>query len=515
MSTASNSTLHHVHDAAAGVHAPPAASWRALLGWELRRIARSGIFWSAIALLAVAFCAGARVGGAFQRAQAAAQHAQTAADAAWQRAIEQRARDYAHPAAQPAPYWQDPTDLAGFSRYQLRRHAYKPVLPLAPLSIGASDLAPSRWPVKLETLFGVEPAYDFEPPRSLAVGRFDLGFAIVTLLPVVVIALAALLGTAERDRGMLRLIAAQPVAPLAWLSARLAALSFWLLPVVAAALTLALFVGGADPTAAWPEWIAALALVAAYALFWLALAFVVLAAWPGAAGAIGSLLALWLTLSLALPLLGRFVADGVQPAPSRVLYVDAQRRAEDAVAGARDALVAEAFRSRADLAALTDRVANLDYATRQSFLVPMIETRLAVWNDRIAAHRRSRETLSSVLGYVAPPLGMDTALATLAGTDMARQRDAERQVRIYQQQLRDFFWPRMQREIAHPAPRPPGSYARLNFTDYTAIPAFVPAVEPRRGRVNAVLPFAAWLVVAALALAGLAAWRLRRWPAPL
>ena len=507
MNTIADSTLPVVHDAT-----KRAPAWRDLFAWEWRHIARSRVFWCVTALVVAAFCTGAGAGGSLQRAQHVAQQAQATDDAAWMHEIARRAHDYARPAAEPAPYWQDPTDVAGLSRYQLRQHAWKPVLPLAALSVGASDLATSRWPVKLDTPFGVEPAYDFEPPRGLAIGRFDLGFAIVAILPVAVIALAGLLGTVERDRGMLRLVASLPVSPLAWLSARAAALAAWLLPMLAVALTAALLVGGADLAAAWPEWLAAIALVTAYALFWLALAFAVLAAWPGAAGAIGSLLTLWLVVSLALPMLGRVVADVALPAPSRVLYVDAQRRVDDAITASRDVLVADAFRARPDLAAQAGRAADIDYATRQTFLVPVVEARMAPSQERIAANREAREPWSTIVGHVAPSLGLEAALATLAGTDTARQRDYERQVRAYQLQLRNFFWPRVQREIVQPTPRPAGSYARLNFTDYAAIPAFAPAAEPARERVRAVLPFAAWLMAAAALLVLFAARRLRGWP---
>lgn len=496
-------------------NATKSADWRALFAWEWRRIAYQRVFWCVAALLAAAFCAGALSSGRLAREQQAAQTAQTAADAAWLEAVRQRARDYARPAAEPAPYWQDPTDLAGFSRYQLRQHAYKPVLPLAALAVGVSDLAPSRWPVKLDTLFGVEPVYDFEPPRSLALGRFDLGFAVVTVLPIAVIALAGLLGTFERDRGMLRLIAAQTTSPLAWLSARVLALAAWLLPAAMLALSLALLVGGADLAAAWPEWLAALLLVAAYALFWLALAFFVLSAWPGAAAAIGSLLSLWLALAVALPMLAKFAADLWLPPPPRVLYVDAQRRSDAAIADERDALVSAALAARPDLAAQANRAASLDYATRQTLLVPIAEARMAPWQARISEHRAASEVLSALVGYLAPPLGLEAALSTLSGNDMARHRRYEAQVRAYQVELRDFFWPRIQREIATPTPRPPGGYARLNFTDYAAIPAYAALPETAAARVRAALPLAAWFLVLTLLLSVAALRRLRHWPAEL
>lgn len=509
MNAIAESTFNLTNNATIG------AGWRELFAWEWRRIARERVFWCVVALLALAFCSGAWSGGTLAQEQQAAQAAQARADDAWRGEIAQRARDYARPAAEPAPYWQDPTDVAGFSRYQLRQHAYKPVLPLAPLAVGIADLLPSRWPVKLDTLFGVEPVYDFEPPRSLALGRFDLGFAVVTVLPVAVIALAGLLGTFERDRGMLRLIAAQSTSPLAWLSARLLALTAWLLPAIALVLTLALAVGGADLAAAWPEWLAALLLVTAYALFWLALAFFVLAAWPGAAGAVGSLLSIWLVLAVALPMLGKFVADLWLPAPSRMLYVDAQRRNDADMAQQRDTLVSDALNARADLAALAHRADSLDYATRQTLLVPVAEQRLAGWQQRFADHATSREALSAVFGFIAPPLGLEAALATLSGNDLVRHRRYETQVRRYQVQLREFFWPRIQGEIVTPTPRPPGSYARLNFTDYGAIPAYAGLTEGAAERVRAVLPLAAWLFALSLLLTAAAARRLRHWPAEL
>ncbi|MBM7093872.1 hypothetical protein JTP67_36305, partial [Streptomyces sp. S12] len=181
-----------------------------------------------------------------------------------------------------------------------------------------------RLPVKLETPFGVEPAYDFENPRALGLGRFDLGFVLVYLLPVAVIVLIGLLATFERDHGMLRLIAAQRVGPRAWLGARIAAIFAWLAPAALLGLAISLFSAGADLGAAVPELIASAALVVAYLAFWAALGFVVVSAWPGAAGAISLMSAVWAVLAIGLPLLGSGVAARLGDAPTPIAYVDTQ-----------------------------------------------------------------------------------------------------------------------------------------------------------------------------------------------
>ena len=483
-----------------------------LLRWELRQLGRNRLLWTLLALLGAAMLWGAHNGAALHRAQDAAIDRSRASDAAWAAQIRERAQRYAEPAAERVPYWQDPTDIAGFSRYFLRVHADKPHLPLSPLAVGASDLLPSRLPVKLETPFGIEPAYDFENPRGLALGRFDLGFVLVQLLPIAAILLVGLIATFERDHGMLRLIAAQRVGARAWLGARIAAIYLWLAPATLALSALALAVAGVDLRAATPELGAAAVLLLAYVAFWVALGGVVVAAWPSAAGAIATLAALWALLAVGVPMLGSAVAERARPAPSAVAYVDAQRRHNDAITAQRDGIVIAQLRrqGRADAA---ERAGSIDYATRLSFLAPELERRLAPLQRQREQARDWRERVSAVAGYLSPTLGLQEALATLAGTDAQRHRAFEGQVRAYQQRLRDWFYPRIQRGIgAAPAD---GTYGRLNFNEYDAIPAWRGSEPTAAQRAAAVWPFAFWLW--ALAGVGIAlAWRrLRDWPTEL
>ncbi|MFD0319507.1 MULTISPECIES: DUF3526 domain-containing protein [Lysobacter] len=498
------------------IAAPARVGFATLLAWELRHVGRSRLLWTVIGLLAAAMLWGAYSGAALHRAQDAAIERSRASDAQWMRQIRERAQRYAEPAPTSVPYWQDPTDIAGFSRYFLRAHSYKPNLPLSPLAVGGSDLMPSRLPVKLETPFGVEPAYDFENPRGLGLGRFDLGFVLVYLLPIAVIVLIGLLSTFERDHGMLRLIAAQRVGPRAWLGARVAAIFAWVMPATLALLCLSLSVAGANLSAAIPELFASAALVVAYLSFWAALGFVVVSAWPGAAGAISLMSALWALLAIGLPLLGSALSQRVGDAPTPVAYVDATRRANDAIAAERDAIVGAMFRARADLAPAIDKVASIDYATRMSFLAPETERRLQPLQRRQEHARDLRETVSEWAGYLSPPLGMEQALSLLAGTDAPRQRRFEHQTRVYQLRLREWFYPRIQRQIATPTPRPiANSYGRMNFNEYADIPVYTGAELPPLARAAGVAPMAAWLLLLAAGLCALALHRLRRWPTEL
>lgn len=486
-----------------------------LFAWEWRHVGRSPLLWSILMILAASFAWGAVSTARLHSAQEAALERARATDAAFLQSTAERARAYRAPvtaAAGQVAYWQDPTNVAGYSEYFVRRSALKPHLPLSPLAAGVSDLTPSRLEIKLNTPFGFIDTYDFENPRGLALGRFDLAFAIVFLLPIGLLLLFALLVTFERDRGMLPLVAAQAVRPRVWIGARIAAILAWSIPVVVLAIVAALGLAGVSLSAvAAPLAVAILATIL-YMLFWSGVALLVLAHQPGAGAALGLFASIWAALTIGFPLAGSALVGAVDPAPSAIEYVDAQRRITDEVQAERDAILTAALLARPDLRAHAGRATTLDYATRLSFLVPETERRLSSLKSAIEAHRARQEKVAGIVGFVIPTLGLEAAFATLAGTDPARQRIFEAQAREYQQRLRAIVHPLVQREIAQP-PAPPErpTRGRMNLPEPLALPEFELADRSAEARIATVLPFAAWLALLAFLFGVFSIRRIREW----
>ena len=118
-----------------------------LFAWEWGRVGRSPLLWSVLLVLSASFVWGAVNTGGLHAAQGVALERARAADAAFVESTIERARAYRAPVTETAgqvAYWQDPTNVAGYSEYFVRRSALKPHLPLSPLAAGVSDLAPSR-----------------------------------------------------------------------------------------------------------------------------------------------------------------------------------------------------------------------------------------------------------------------------------------------------------------------------------------------------------------------------------
>lgn len=485
-----------------------------LFAWEWTRTGRSPLMWTVLAVLAAAFVWGAQSGASLHRSQGEAQQRAMAEQTAWYDSVKQRARAYAARGAE-VPYWQDPTNVAGFSRYFLFAQSFKPHLASSVLAVGVSDLAPSRQRVRLETPFGVEPSYDFEHPRGLAIGRFDLAFAVVYLLPIGLVLIFGLLGTYERDLGVLRLVAAQPVSPRTWLGSRVLAILAWVLPAIILALIVAVALTGAPIANMVPELFGASALICAYTLFWAALAFLILSFWASASATLGALTAVWVALCIGVPLAAQSVLGLFAPARPGVFEVDALRRVNDQLNAERDDIITATFLARPDLRDHLDMVEKIDYSTRWTFLAPELERRLLADRERTRRSRDATDSASRIAAVIAPPLAVQTGLGVLAGTDAARHRSFEQQTRAYQLELRQIIYGKVQREISHPTPRPAGTQGRLNLTEFDFLPAFQLREMTWANRVSTGLHFALWPLLFAAGLALIAVRRLRRWPTGL
>jgi ABC-2 type transport system permease protein len=485
-----------------------------LFAWEWRQAGRNRLLWTILAVLCASFVWGALNTAWLHREQTAAiAHALDGAKAheAHTRALAQAFHAPVSPGKGQVAYWQDPTNIAGYSEYFVKVLAAKPHRPASPLAAGVSDLAPSRLEIKLNTPFGFLDTYDFENPRGLALGRFDLAFAVVFLAPVALLLVLCLLGTVERDRGMLRLVASQAVDARTWVGARLAAILAWVLPAAILSLVLTMIVAGVPMSAAGAVAAAAVLLVA-YLLFWSAIAFFVLARQPTAAAALSTLAAAWAILTIGAPIAIGAVLALVDPAPSPVLYVDAQRRTTDAVQSERDAIIGRAIVAQPALANPGRPLASLDHATRLSFLIPETETRLAPLRTATLAHRARQASAASLAGFVLPAVGMEDALARLAGVDAARQRAFETQARAHQLSLRARIYPLVQAQLLQPPP-PATRETRgiLNLDRPLELPPFVFQEPAGLSAVTRATGFAAWLAVLAAAIALLAAGRADRW----
>lgn len=490
------------------------ARMKDLFLWELAHIGRAPLLWMTLAIMAVGFFWGAHNAAVLHREQNASIKETHESRATWYGDIKARIAEYAQPSPTPLKYWQDPTDIDGFSRYFLRENAIKPHLALSPLSVGESVLLPYILPVKLETQFGIEPAYEFRHPRGLTLGLFDLSFAIVYLLPIAVILLVAMIGAFERDYGILRLAAAQAVTPRVLIGSRLLALAVWFVPGILLAITIALGAAGVPLLSVRAEFATVLVLVASYLLFWMALGYCVLLRQAGAAASAGILISFWTVFTIIIPVGASLLAATATTPPRHVQYVNAIREVKDQTlyTSKWNDIIRDWLRQQAGEYPKSVDPSQLTFAAHLAFNTPEQERLLAPIREQLLAGPEVLASWTPLVESLSPPTALQHSLSVLAGTDAQRHKRYQSATRAYQLHLRQWIYPLIERQILDPIKtRCPGCAAKMIFTGYDQIPRFQ-LIEPDLSeRIAPSLWLSAILALIAIALGTIGVLRAKTW----
>jgi len=402
----------------------------------------------------------------------------------------------------PDPF-ANPADPASVGSGMGARSALLPYEAMAPLALGQSDMQPNYYRVTYRSRASFMDDTELESPWHLLSGPFDPLFVIVYLLPLAVLGFSWNLLSAEREQGTLKLLLSQPLTALTLVAGKAALRAGALLGttfVVLAGVLLAarpeLRSAAGAAALAW-----ALGLVAAYALFWLALAVAVNALGRSSAFNALALLAAWVLLVLVLPVLMNLAVQAASPAPSRIELATRTRLAAVEGLNRYSKLLAADYRYVAQPEVLQPQDGKIEVASRRraQYLVGRDTDReIEALTERFDTQLAGQQALVARWSWLSPALVASESLTALAGTGSERYLQFRRQVGRFHGEWKAFFEPRLLEGRA------------INPDDLRAMPRFA-WVEPPRAQLRAGLALAALqLLLPVLALAAWAAWRLRR-----
>ncbi|MCG8462580.1 MAG: ABC transporter permease subunit, partial [Holophagales bacterium] len=301
----------------------------------------------------------------------------------------------------------------------IRVHAPFPPGPLAAFSVGLADLAPERAEISIwkrpDTLFG---RYQLDSPLSLLAGRFDLGFVVLYLLPLFVLALSYNLLSAEREGGTLPLVMMQPVSLPQLVAAKLLARLVWITAFLLAVGAAGMIAAGL-PVTALPRLAGWLTVAWLYGVFWLAVAALVASFSRSSETAAATLAAAWLTVVLVIPGLLEVGVQTASPVPSRLAFVSEMRAASSEAAKESAELLALYYHEHPELAAngQQDGFMPAFYASERQ-----VERRLEPLLESFEASLASQQRLVSGWRFASPAVLAQEAFFDLAGSGLERQR---------------------------------------------------------------------------------------------
>jgi ABC-2 type transport system permease protein len=397
--------------------------------------------------------------------------------------------------APPRGYWANPADVRGFAYYLMVQHAIKPPSPLSALTVGQGDLLPYYFKVDAGSRLGEHVSYELENPRRLLLGRFDLTFVVLFLLPLAILAAGYGVLSSEREDGRLALLQIHGITPVRLALVRLTLRAVVLLAAVFVAGAITLWFCGiefvrAEGLAAW------IGVALAYSAFWLALTLIVVSIAKTSASAALSLAAMWIGLAVLAPWAVNLAANTLHPLPSRAEFILAQRSASDVADGQRAQLLGRYLHDHPELASAnatpeTMHATAYDIASRVE-----IERALAPVRARHEEQLDAQQRVGR-WQWLLPAVLAQQAMNDLSGTGWIRHRFFLQKVDDYVLSLRRFFDPPVLR----------GEYA---FTEFDLWPRYRWQEPPIAFFRNGLQSALVGLLLPAALLGGFAVMTLRR-----
>ncbi|WP_165250490.1 DUF3526 domain-containing protein [Paludisphaera soli] len=475
---------------------PRTSPFRAAMGCEWRLARDDFAWWAAVALL---------VGCVAYAIQEGRARIDARARALAEAALDEERRlgaltvllgriDRGEEKAPAAPY-RDPRNAIYVGRGQGAALAHLPDAPLAIAAVGLSDLYPQVLKVSAGIRDGFLFADEIANPAGLLHGGFDLAFVLVSLYPMLLLAVCYNVLSGEREQGTLALLAASS-APLARvLLGKLAVRAGGLTAaaIVAAWVGLALAHPSSFRGGGLMRLTAFTGAVALYGAFWTALALFVNSFRRDSAFNAVALVMAWVVLLLVAPATINAAAQVLYPAPARSEMIEEVRAAS--VDAERDLDAAEA-RYREEHAEAKPAG---DGRSRRTLEVTIAaDARADEVLARQEARIREQRALCDRLAFLAPPIMFHDALAELAGNGHTRWDDYLARVADFHETWKSFFVDRAGRD------------ARLTADDYAHFPRFDPDASGPASADASARRVAASLASIALAAVVLFAWSTRR-----
>ncbi|MCG8425223.1 MAG: DUF3526 domain-containing protein [Proteobacteria bacterium] len=310
--------------------------------------------------------------------------------------------------------------------------------PWAALSAGVSSAFPYSQHLRL---LGLVPQLDSEAtgsPGIASLGRFDLSFVIVFLVPLLIIALAHDIATRDDELGIGSLVAAQPLSTFQLVVERLFAVGILLAGVIGLLVGLAAAIAGVKFDHTLATW---LGLALLYAAFWLVAVLAVVAGSKTSISALLRLIGLWITLCIVVPAVLNAIVLTFFPLPGGVLATVEQRQFMNAGWDKAKAATMEPFLARrteyADVSIPQERFSWPWYYAMHEVGDQQVAEQIASHRAQLERRAQTLERLSAL----APPIALQLAFDRLARTDMLTYLRHGDSIAAYHEELKGFFYP--------------------------------------------------------------------------
>jgi len=379
----------------------------------------------------------------------------------------------------------------------VRTELLLPPGPLAELAVGEADLRPDQATItavgRASDMFRF---YQVDNPALLALGRFDLAFVVVYLLPLMILGMSYSVLSADRESGALGLLLAQPLTAgqVAWARIGLRTTLVGGAVLLGGLLAWLVFAPRPLDSQAVPRLMLWSAVVTGYCAFWGCVAGLVAARNASSDRNALVLLLAWAVITLLLPSAITLAAQTLSPTPSRMEYVTAARAAENEANARGRQLVQGYLLDHPELEA-TEQSAVAPFIKTFVLVQQRVEAAVAPVTERFDARLQRQQQIGAALSYLSPASLAQATLTEIAGSSFARHRRFESEARA----LRGAWLAALEGPIIAGRRLTAAEYAALPRPDFAETPPgpIAAAAAPRLAVLLGYAALAGWLAARA------------------
>ncbi|MEM9337714.1 MAG: DUF3526 domain-containing protein [Bacteroidota bacterium] len=337
------------------------------------------------------------------------------------------------------------SDDIGLLLYYLKFALVNKATPLAALSIGQSDVHPKVQRVKILTLEGQKYDSDLVNPVKLLYGNLDLGFLIVNVFPLLIIAFTYNLRSEEVESGTWRFVQVMSRSRFRFLFAKLSVRAVLLFSALILLFMLASLILGIP----WNDPFFAFLLTAVfYLIFWFVLSYGVVSLGRNSNFNALTLLALWLCLVILLPAALNNFVNTRHPIPEAFSSMIKQRNGYHQKWDTNKRKTLEAFYARYPQFESYGYPPEEGFNWRWYYAMQHLGDEAALETRQLMQEKVAlREKISKGWARFVPSLHAQLVLNDLAGTNLSNYTNFLDETDRFHERMRLFFYPKIFSEV--------------------------------------------------------------------
>lgn len=333
----------------------------------------------------------------------------------------------------------DPSSPLGAANSTGNRTFYLPPTDLSFINIGESDVKPNYYRLglyKKTTLFHTA---EIENASVLYNGHFDIGFVLVFILPLLVIAITYNIASFDKEHGTMGLLLSGSTSFKQIVTAR-----FLFRGLVLYFSTILLLIIGIAVTGNFSAfftlqfWILLL-IIALYIAFWCAVSLWVNSYQKSSSFNASILASLWLILVVLLPGFIKEFSTKIHPMPSKIALIAERREVADSIRNKSNEALNQFMEDHPDLVPNPNADKRIKNAIDRFSVDVAVNEKMKPMEDQFERQLENQETTIEHYRFLSPAVMMQKMVDYLSGNSKERYSEFTSQLNDFREQYRTFF----------------------------------------------------------------------------